>query len=80
MILQHEAEGKWAGVAPKSVISKPASKLETSSETSKGTANVAPPPGFEKQKRSDENPEGPPLKKQKREYKVDKIHSIIQYQ
>ncbi|KAJ9576204.1 hypothetical protein L9F63_006937 [Diploptera punctata] len=69
---KNETEGKWAGVAPKSVISKTDSKPETTSKMS----SVLPPPGFEKQKKSEDKTEGPPVKKQKTEETSDSEHGV----
>ncbi|PSN43747.1 hypothetical protein C0J52_06406 [Blattella germanica] len=58
----HEAEGKWAGVAPKSVIAKPGPEPEIPKEK----AAIPPPPGFDKRKRTaDDDVEDSHTKKRK---------------
>jgi len=66
--LQHETEGKWAAVAPKSVVTKSGSKKadETKSNTSEESSAVAPPPGYEQLKRTIDVSEEQPTKKSKR--------------
>ncbi|PNF41960.1 Squamous cell carcinoma antigen recognized by T-cells 3 [Cryptotermes secundus] len=74
---KHETEGRWAAVAPKSVITKSSSRDATEAEcnASKESTLCAPPPGYRKREKTADVFEEPPTKISKQE-KMDTEHGV----